>query len=114
MPDRLYESAAAVDPILLSACYQISLIEYHLDCSRTEENCNWPVPPPNPREQPHLYHNDMKVLTSVLRCRLAIIERMEDHHATFAENRLVLNHPVWKTLAKHGIRPPELKRQPLQ
>ena len=112
--DRLYESAAAINPGLLSSLYQISMIEYHLDCARVEENCLWPVPPPNPREQPHLYHNDCKVLSSILRCRLAIIERMEDDHSTFAEHRLVLNHPVWKILSPQGIRKPEPKRQPLQ
>lgn len=112
--DRLYESAAAINPILLSSLYQISMIEYHLDCARVEENCLWPVPPPNPREQPHLYHNDSKVLTSIIRCKEAITIRLQDDHSTFAEHRLVFNHPVWKNIESFGIKKPVPNRQPLQ
>lgn len=112
--DRLYESAAAINPVLLSSLYQISLMEFHLDCARTEAGCYWPVPPPNPRSQPHLYHNDSKVLTSIIRCKEAITLQLEDERSTFAEHRLVLNHPVWKNIEAQGIKKPVPKRQPLQ
>lgn len=98
MVDRLIESANAIPESELECLYQLQLLDYHLICARFRHGEPWMHPPSHPKTLKHLFHNDSKVLTALLREKQSILEFLAQPCATDAERQLVYSHPAWKAM----------------